>query len=84
MNLNAVRVFLRDLAAAESFHSGNLGLPKRGGGNGLGYCIFDAGNTQLIVESVPKDAPNDEQVLVGRFTGLSFAVQAKFEWGASS
>ena len=74
MNLNAVRVFVRDLAAAESFYSKNLGLPMRGGGGEFGYCLFDAGSTLLIVESVPKDAPDDEQVLVGRFTGLSFAV----------
>lgn len=40
----------------------------------LGYCVFDAGNTQLVVESVPPDAPEEDQVLVGRFTGLSFAV----------
>ena len=74
MNLNAVRVFVRDLAAAESFYSRNLGLPMKGGGGEFGFCLFDAGSTLLIVESVPKDAPDDEQVLVGRFTGLSFAV----------
>src|SRR5688572_17284514 len=74
MNLNAVRVFVRDLAAAESFYSGRLGLPLSAGGISMGYCIFDAGNARLIVESVPEDAPQDEQILVGRFTGLSFAV----------
>ena len=74
MNLNAVRVFVRDLAAAESFYSDRLGLILSAGGNSFGYCVFDAGNARLIVESVPEDAPQDEQILVGRFTGLSFAV----------
>ena len=74
MNLNAFRVFVRDLAAAESFYSRSLGLPKMAGGGSLGYCVFDAGNARLIVESVPDDAPEEEQALIGRFTGLSFAV----------
>jgi len=82
MNLNAIRVFVRDLEAAQSFYSDSLGLPLKAGGNSFGFCVFDAGNAQLIVESVPDDAPQDEQVLVGRFTGLSFAVpdvEAKHE-----
>jgi hypothetical protein len=29
-----------------------------------------------VVESVPDDAPADEQCLVGRFTGLSFTVES--------
>lgn len=74
MNLSAVRVFVRDLAAAESFYSRDLGLKLRGGGGGFGYCVFDAGQANLIVESVPHDAPQEDQVLVGRFTGVSFAV----------
>jgi uncharacterized glyoxalase superfamily protein PhnB len=35
----------------------------------------------LVVEAVATDAPQDEEVLVGRFTGLSFTVtdiQAEF------
>ncbi|MGE0356200.1 MAG: VOC family protein [Burkholderiales bacterium] len=74
MNLNTVRVFVRDLGAAQPFYSNGLGLRLRGGRADLGYCVFDAGNTQLVVESVPPDAPEEDQVLVGRFTGLSFAV----------
>ena len=74
MNLNSVRVFVRDLPAARAFYSDTLGLPTRGGRDSLGYYVFDAGNVRLIVESVPNDAPQDEQILIGRLTGLSFEV----------
>jgi uncharacterized glyoxalase superfamily protein PhnB len=30
---------------------------------------------ELVVESVAADAPEEERILVGRFTGLSFTVQ---------
>src|SRR5687768_1756817 len=74
MNLNAVRVFVKDLSAAQAFYSDHLELPMAGGGIRFGYCVFEAGSARLVVESVPDDAPQDEQILVGRFTGISFAV----------
>ena len=51
-----------------------LRLPLRAGGVGSGFCVFDAGSTQLVVEAVAPDAPPEDRVLVGRFTGLSFSV----------
>lgn len=74
MNLNTVRVFVRDLDNAKAFYANVLGLRLKGGRTELGYCVFDAGNTQLVLESVPADAPGEDQALVGRFTGLSFEV----------
>jgi catechol 2,3-dioxygenase-like lactoylglutathione lyase family enzyme len=74
VNLNTARIFVRDLAQAEAFYARTLSLPLRAGGARQGFCLFAAGNTQLIVEAVAVDAPQDEQLLVGRFTGLSFAV----------
>lgn len=82
MKLAAVRVFVRDLAGAQSFYSGKLGLSLTAGSAKRGYCVFAAGGADLVVEPVARDAPQDEQVLVGRFTGLSFAVNdamAKYE-----
>jgi lactoylglutathione lyase len=52
----------------------SLGLPIKVDGAAHGYCVFDAGNSELVVESVALDAPQEDQVLVGRFTGLSFQV----------
>ncbi len=74
MNLSAVRVFVRDLAAAENFYARSMGLRLTGGAPGLGYCVFHAGQANFIVECVPHDAPQEDQVLVGRFTGVSFEV----------
>jgi catechol 2,3-dioxygenase-like lactoylglutathione lyase family enzyme len=74
VNLQFIRVFVSDLAAAQAFYAEVIGLRMISGGPRAGFCVFDAGPVQLIVESVPPDAPADEQSLVGRFTGLSFAV----------
>lgn len=74
MNLNTARVFVRDLAAARRFYAEGLGLALRAHDVARGYCVFDAGNVELVVEAVPADAPAEDQALVGRFTGLSFRV----------
>ena len=44
-------------------------------GTQYGYCVFKAGSTELVVEAVGDDAPEEGKVLVARFTGLSFTVQ---------
>jgi predicted enzyme related to lactoylglutathione lyase len=75
MNLSAVRVFVRDVAEAKVFYAELLGLRVTLGDLDHGVCMFDAGGAQLIVESVAEGAPAEEQILVGRFTGLSFAVE---------
>lgn len=74
MNLNTARVFVRDINVAKDFYSRLLGLPLQHDGTEYGYCVFRPGAATLVVEAVPLDAPEDEQVLVGRFTGLSFQV----------
>lgn len=74
VNLSAARIFVRDLEEAQAFYERTLGLPLQAGQASAGYCVFGVGSCQLVVEPVLKDAPEDEQVLVGRFTGLSFAV----------
>lgn len=75
MELNTARVFVRDIDAAKQFYSRKLGLPLKADGSQYGYCVFKAGNTELVVEAVADDAPEEEKILVGRFTGLSFTVQ---------
>ena len=74
MNLNTARVFVRNLAQAQQFYCSSLGLSLVAGGPEHGFCVFAAGNTQLVVEPVGPEAPEEEQILVGRFTGLSFSV----------
>lgn len=75
MELNTARVFVRDIDAAKQFYSSKLGLPLKADGSQHGYCVFKAGHTELVVEVVADDAPEEDKILVGRFTGLSFTVQ---------
>ncbi len=74
MNLNTVRVFVTDLARAKAFYAHVLGLKINADGAAHGYVVFNAGNVELVIEAVEAGAPDDEQALVGRFTGLSFRV----------
>ncbi len=74
MELSAVRIFVDDLAKARSFYAGILGLTMVAGDEASGYCVFKAGAVDLVMESVPSDAPEKDRALVGRFTGLSFDV----------
>ena len=74
MELNTVRVFVKDISAAKQFYSEKLGLALKADGNQYGYCVFNSGSTELVIETVGDDAPEEEQALVGRFTGLSFTV----------
>lgn len=71
MKINAARIFVRNIQAAKDFYS-QLGLNVEHYDFESGICIFNAGETKLIIEVVPVTAPADEQILVGRFTGLSF------------
>lgn len=71
MKLSAVRVFVRDIEEAEAFYS-MLGLSVESYMPEQGVCVFNTGETLFIVESVAQGAPKDEQLLVGRFTGVSF------------
>ncbi len=74
MELNTARIFVNEIDTAKSFYSEKLGLEIKADGAPYGYCVFKAGHTDLVVESVADDALEDDQVLVGRFTGLSFSV----------
>ena len=74
MKLSTARIFVRNIDAAKQFYAGKLGLKVKDDGSPHGYCVFAGGTADIVVETVGNDAPQDEQVLVGRFTGLSFAV----------
>jgi predicted enzyme related to lactoylglutathione lyase len=74
MKLSAARLFVREIGPALAFYRDVLGLPLQADGSAQGYAVFDCGGVRLVVEAVPADAPVDEQALVGRFAGLSFAV----------
>jgi predicted enzyme related to lactoylglutathione lyase len=75
MKLSALRLYVHRLDRAADFYGTCLGLPLRVDGRRQGWCVFDlGGGVDLVVEAVAPDADEDEQALVGRHTGLSFAV----------
>lgn len=75
MKLSALRIYVHRLDQAHDFYGARLGLPLRVDGRSQGWCVFAAGGgVDLVVEAVAPDADEDEQSLVGRHTGASFAV----------
>ncbi len=77
--LCSVRIFVRDIKRALQFYQNILGLILTADRADEGYLVFSAGPAaSIIVESVSDDKA-EEQVLVGRFTGVSLAVNNLFE-----
>ncbi len=74
MKLSALRIFVRDIAPCLAFYRDALGLQLQANGAAHGYLVFADAGVSIVVEVVPADAPADEQALIGRFTGVSFAV----------
>lgn len=74
MKLSALRLYVHRLDRATEFYGQRLGLPLKVDAHALGWCVFALGDIDLVVEAVPPDAPEDEQALVGRHTGISLAV----------
>ena len=72
MRLAAARIFVSDLSPAIDFYTTLLG-PPTAVDPGI-YAVFNANTADIVVETVPADAPPDDLALVGRFTGVSFAV----------
>ncbi len=75
MKLAAARIFVHDLEQASEFYENLLGLRVGARSPEAGFVVFEAQTCDLVIERVPPDAPQDEQMLVGRFTGLSFDVR---------
>ena len=68
----AVRIAVHDLDAARTFYRDDLGLTERS--FDTGWMVLEAG-VDVIVERVDPDADAEEdEIAVGRFTGVSFAV----------
>ena len=57
-----------------AFYRDALGLQLQADGSAHGYLVFANSGISIVVEKVPSDAPADEQLLMGRFTGVSFEV----------
>jgi predicted enzyme related to lactoylglutathione lyase len=75
VKLSAVRLFVWDIDQAKAFYADLIGLTLTNDGSQHGYCVFESAGIRLVVEVVPRDAPPLDQGLVGRFSGISFAVE---------
>ena len=75
MRLSAVRIFVNELEPARRFYQEVLALPLRFSDADAGYCTFMSEGINVVVECLPPDASADDQLLVSRFTGLSFETE---------
>lgn len=74
MKLGGVRIFVDSLQAALPFYRLLLGAPIAQD-EAVGFLVFDASGINVVVERVAPDAPVEDQLLVGRMTGVSFEVE---------
>jgi len=70
MEISYVNVFVSDLAKAAAFYQNVLGLEQRFTDEGHGYAAFAAGPVTLGLAV----AGDDQRALIGRHTGIGFAV----------
>jgi len=69
--MDAIRIFSGDFNKTKIFFVEALGFTI--GFEGEGVCVYDLPGTKLILEEVDLSEP-DAVGMVGRFTGISFAV----------
>lgn len=67
------RVFVDDLQKARLFYGMVLGLPQVTATDDI--AIFDTQASRLLIERVDVEEDPEAEELLGRFTGLSFAVE---------
>jgi catechol 2,3-dioxygenase-like lactoylglutathione lyase family enzyme len=73
--LIVVRVWVRDWEAAVRFYTETLGLPLAFKDPDMGWAQLATGQAQLAIERFcDEDASPEERALVGRFVGVSLAV----------
>jgi predicted enzyme related to lactoylglutathione lyase len=70
MEISYVNVFVSDMAKSAAFYESVLGLEKRFADEGHGYASFVAGSVTLGLAV----AGDEQRSLVGRHTGIGFAV----------
>lgn len=69
--IDAIRIFSGDFLETKAFFVDKLGFAI--GFEGEGVCVYDLPGTKLILEEIDLSEP-DSVGMVGRFTGVSFAV----------
>lgn len=73
MQLDTVRIFSADVSRAKAFYQDVLGIELESDSSRDGYLVFRSGSITIVIETESADEATGE-LLVGRFTGLSFRV----------
>jgi predicted enzyme related to lactoylglutathione lyase len=74
MRLAALRIAVCDIDREHDFHAGRLVPRLASDGRTDGCCVFELDGVDLVAEAVSVDAAGRECALMGRVTGISFAV----------
>ena len=80
--LTSARIFTADIARARAFYAEAMGLEEAQADPASGFAIFRATDgVMLVVETVDETEDDGEvaAMLIGRFTGLGFAVPSVSE-----
>lgn len=70
--IDTVRIFTDDLTRAVMFYRDTLDMTPAVTDELI--AVFDTGSVKLMIEAVDPDDAVEEDELVGRFTGVTFAV----------
>ena len=71
MRLAAIRLFVTDIDRARAFYADILGWPLKVADSD--YAVFTVSGADVVVEAADPGEP-EEAALIGRFSGVSFAV----------
>lgn len=74
MQLDTVRIFVSDVTLSKLFYQDVLGLQLDVDGSQDGFLVFLSGAVTIVVENSASSDDTTGELLVGRFTGLSFRV----------
>lgn len=69
------RIFVQALDEAKGFYAEKLQWDLAVDASNHGYLVFEPGNLTVIVERTDRKESDEEGGLLGRFTGLSLAVE---------
>lgn len=74
MQFDTIRLFVSDVARSKPFYQDSLGLNLEVDGSSEGYLVFSSAGISMVVENSEASDDTTGELLVGRFTGLSFRV----------
>ncbi len=69
------RIFVQALDEAKVFYAEKLQWDLAEDASNYGYLVFEPGNLTVIVERTNRKESDEEGGLLGRFTGLSLALE---------